>query len=321
VCALETFLCPATSRIGTEFPTSPAMPKCHYGGSCTFINGKCKWCRADDVITEQSHDRAASSHVEAFRPARPARPALIRSTCNPTLAMSVFLDANILTVLAPSSSRSFESLCAITRLLSATAGLFRLRNEVGRKPGTSLRADFRDHLGPCESGIVSYDGAKVSAPAICAAAADGDLREVRVLLAAGASVNSADQGGRRSALSWACVKGEVQIAQLLLAMGADVHQESGDVGEAGPELTRYNSWTPLHLAAAREGSVELVKLLLRMKANANGQPYTQTPTPLYVAQQTHGRLSEAVALLREQCLFQALGGSPGLTRAALSKMC
>lgn len=112
-----------------------------------------------------------------------------------------------------------------------------------------------------------------------------DFDDVRQLLAMGSSVNSMDQGGGRSALDWACANGDTALATLLVRSGGDVNHASGDYGVDGRQLTRYNTWTPLHLAA-EACNKEVVTMLLGAGASVNG-PSSCTPTPLSIASRHH----------------------------------
>jgi len=240
---------------------------------------------------------------------------VIKSTCDVQKTMAVLLDCNILNRVLEfvqswkRSKRSsveperlelaFLELCATTRLLSSCADLVAV--DVAFRLLKRFRADVSGPLGVANSSCVVYYGSTgVSAPQICGAAAQGDMLEVRQQLAAGASVNCVDNGAQRSALGWACAQGHVQVANLLITMQADVNQQSGDFSGSGALITRYNQWTPLHLAAAHGNSAELVQLLLKGRADVNGARFNQTPTPLNLTlKKGNGRGSKVVELLKQ----------------------
>jgi hypothetical protein len=71
---------------------------------------------------------------------------------------------------------------------------------------------------------------------IADAAQSRDLAAVKKLLKEGADVNAA-QGDGMTALHWAALNGDAEIAQMLLYAGANVSAK-----------TRLGGYTPLHLA-------------------------------------------------------------------------
>ncbi len=101
------------------------------------------------------------------------------------------------------------------------------------------------------------------------AAMDNDPAAVRELLDAGAEVN-APRGDGMTALHWAAVHGNAEIARLLLEAGAE------------PEAaTRLGAHRPLHVAS-REGNAEIVALLVEAGADAGALTETGA-TPLHFA--------------------------------------
>ncbi len=101
------------------------------------------------------------------------------------------------------------------------------------------------------------------------AAMSGDIVEVRRLLSAGEDVNEA-QGDGMTALHWAALQGEVELAELLIEAEASL--------EAG---TRVGQHTPLHVAS-RAGRAGVVEVLLRAGGEANARTATGA-TPLHFA--------------------------------------
>jgi ankyrin repeat protein len=106
-------------------------------------------------------------------------------------------------------------------------------------------------------GIVCLTAA-VAAVAPTAPVADAamarDATAVRTLLKSGGDVNAA-QGDGMTALHWAASNGDLALARMLLAAGANVRA-----------TTRINAYTPLFLAS-REGNGEIVAALLAAGAN------------------------------------------------------
>ncbi|MEP7119260.1 MAG: ankyrin repeat domain-containing protein, partial [Acidobacteriota bacterium] len=111
------------------------------------------------------------------------------------------------------------------------------------------------------------------APAARGSVADavmnGDAAAVRTLLRAGADVNAA-QGDGMTALHWAALKNEPEIAEMLLFAGAN-----------HAAVTRLGVYTPLHLAA-RAGSAPIVAALIAAGADVRVRATTGT-TPLMLA--------------------------------------
>ncbi|MBC8471713.1 MAG: ankyrin repeat domain-containing protein [Planctomycetes bacterium] len=108
------------------------------------------------------------------------------------------------------------------------------------------------------------------------AVADGDIEQVKLLIAKGADVNAKDKRGYapqapgQTPLFHAASGGHKEIAILLIAHGADVNAKMAD-----------HSWTPL-LDAACAGHAQVVKVLLENGAKVDvGDNYGYTP--LYYA--------------------------------------
>ena len=101
------------------------------------------------------------------------------------------------------------------------------------------------------------------------AARQGDRDGLRSLLKQGADVN-ASQGDGMTALHWAAYNRDLEMGQMLIYAGANVHA-----------ATRINSITPLFMAA-KNGSAPLIEALLGAGADANSTLTTGT-TPLMAA--------------------------------------
>ena len=136
------------------------------------------------------------------------------------------------------------------------------------------------------------------------AAMRGDRQAVRELLADGSDVN-APQGDGMTALHWASERGDVELARMLLAAGAAVESTTRIGGYAPLHLAARSGSTevakllleaaadpmvaaqgtgatPLHLAAA-SGDPELVALLLERGADPNARDRDWGQTPLVFA--------------------------------------
>ena len=114
------------------------------------------------------------------------------------------------------------------------------------------------------------------------AAARGDLEAVRSLVKGGADVNAA-QGDGMTALHWAAVNGDAEMAEILIHVPASV--------SAVTSLGRY---TPLHLASVG-GHARVVKALLAEGADPNALTSTGAVTALQFA--AGSGIVEAVAAL------------------------
>jgi ankyrin repeat protein len=148
-------------------------------------------------------------------------------------------------------------------------------------------------------------GADVNAPfsaagdtALMMAARTGKTDAIRVLVEAGANVNAKESWGGTTALMWAVSEGHGDAARMLIGAGADVNTRSNYVAAANgrgfegrtPVASRTDAkaeefasgWlTPLTLAA-REGDVEMARVLVNAGADVNA-PAGDGKTPLAVA--------------------------------------
>ncbi len=149
-------------------------------------------------------------------------------------------------------------------------------------------------------------GSICMADAIHDAANAGNLAEMRRLIDADPKVVNAQLPTGATALLWACIRGQVEVARLLVERGADVDIPQGD------------GWSPLH-AAVTDGNdaahVELTRLLLDHKAkigitNVNGL------TPLHVAAQKGN--TSTMQLLLDRGADIHVKDKKGLTPLALA---
>jgi uncharacterized protein len=97
------------------------------------------------------------------------------------------------------------------------------------------------------------------------AAARGDREAVKALLKSAADVNAA-QGDGMTALHWASMNGDAELAQMLIVAGANVKA-----------TTRLGSYTPLYLAS-QQGHGKIVQALIKSGADLKaGTPNGTTP--------------------------------------------
>ena len=116
------------------------------------------------------------------------------------------------------------------------------------------------------------------------AAMQGERASVRSLLRQGGDVNAA-QGDGMTALHWAAVKSDVEMAEMLLYAGANVKA-----------TTRLGAYTPLFLAA-KSGHPAMIETLLEARADLNASTTTGA-TPLMMAAASGS--VEAVTLLLDE---------------------
>jgi ankyrin repeat protein len=109
-----------------------------------------------------------------------------------------------------------------------------------------------------------------SGQAAAEAARQNDLAAVRALVKQGADVNAA-LGDGMTALHWAAVNGNAELAEVLVYAGANV----------GP-VTRLGDYTPLHLASKGDHA-GVVRVLVGAGANVKATTSTGGATPLHFA--------------------------------------
>ncbi|MGD9906509.1 MAG: ankyrin repeat domain-containing protein [Vicinamibacterales bacterium] len=123
--------------------------------------------------------------------------------------------------------------------------------------------------GACGALMLAVSVVAQSAAPVADAAMQGDRAAVRTLLQQGRDVNTA-QGDGMTALHWAAMKNDVELAQMLVYAGANVKA-----------TTRLGANTPL-VIAARTGNAGVVEVLLKAGADASAATTTGT-TPLMLA--------------------------------------
>jgi ankyrin repeat protein len=129
---------------------------------------------------------------------------------------------------------------------------------------------------------------------IAAAAEKKDAAAVRKLIKDGADVNGA-QGDGMTALHWAALNGDAELAQLLLFAGANVGAK-----------TRIGGYTPLHLAA-QVGHANVIAPLVAAGAPVTAATATGATALMHAA---HSGSTDAVRILIEN------GADPNVTETA-----
>jgi len=121
--------------------------------------------------------------------------------------------------------------------------------------------------------------------ALMMAARTGTTDAVRMLIEAGADVNATENWGGTTPLMWAVAEGHVDAARLLIAAGADANARSHYVAAANgrgfegrtpianrtdPKSEEFASgWLSPLMLAAREGRIELARVLTSAGADVN----------------------------------------------------
>ena len=160
-------------------------------------------------------------------------------------------------------------------------------------------------------------GARETAP-VAAAAQSRDVATVRALLKQGADVNAA-QGDGMTALHWAALNGDAELASMLLYAGANWRA-----------MTRLGAYLPIHLAA-QAGAAPIVEVLLAAGADASVRTATGA-TPLMLAATSGSAKAVDVLLARgvdvnatesahgqTALMFAAAAGRSEVVRTLLSR--
>jgi ankyrin repeat protein len=112
-------------------------------------------------------------------------------------------------------------------------------------------------------------GTRAAVSPIADAAARGDREAVKALLKNAADVNAA-QGDGMTALHWAAMNGDADLAQMLIVAGANIKA-----------TTRLGTYTPLYLAS-QQGHGKVIQALIKAGADVKAGTPNGT-TPLMVA--------------------------------------
>src|SRR5688500_362713 len=133
---------------------------------------------------------------------------------------------------------------------------------------------------------------------IANAAMNGDTEPVRALLKRGLDVNEA-QGDGTTALHWAAIKGDAELAQMLLFAGAN-HRAT----------TRLGAYTPLYLAAKGGHSAVVAALLA---AGADPKTLTSNGTTALMIAAAAGDTRTITSLVENGSDVNARDGAKGET--------
>lgn len=130
----------------------------------------------------------------------------------------------------------------------------------------------------------------------------GSTEGVQLLISAGADVNAREKSREQSALMWAAAQGHVAVARLLVNAGADLEARSkvrpqlmfanasnGGAFDQGV-MEQLGGYSPL-LFAARNGDIEMARLLLSAEANIEGVAGNGSSPLVVAAHSGHGELA------------------------------
>ena len=188
----------------------------------------------------------------------------------------------------------------ITKLLISNGARFGDGDKTWLSIAEKMDIPELKELAPTTSDDENKEQPKESAT-LHQAAADGNLDQVKKLLATGADINAKDGDGK-TPLHLAARAGNREIAMLLIDKGADINAPG--------------RWTarPLH-TAAWEGHVELVKLLIARGADVNTWQ-EDSWTPLHsAAHQGHKEVAEILIVSGVDVNVRREGGTPLHTAA------
>jgi len=142
--------------------------------------------------------------------------------------------------------------------------------------------------------------------AIIEAASDGDLGQVQELLDTGVDVDTRSDDAGTTPLGWACVRGDIAMAEMLLEHGAD------------PNIVNVHGVRPIHVAIEK-APYEIIAMLLDANADASAA-WEGGQRPLHIAAKA-GRADVAAALIAHGADVDAAedDGARPLHHAALGR--
>ncbi|MGH9319064.1 MAG: ankyrin repeat domain-containing protein [Vicinamibacteria bacterium] len=161
-----------------------------------------------------------------------------------------------------------------------------------------LRATLLAALGGTALLAASPGDLPTDKTPVADAARAGDRESVRTLLQQGGDVNAA-QGDGMTALHWAALAGDVELADMLLYAGANVKAS-----------TRLGAYTPL-LMATKSGQGSMVSTLLSAGADPNAATTSGTTSLMLAA--ASGNVDAVTRLLDAGASIDALESSMGQT--------
>ena len=161
---------------------------------------------------------------------------------------------------------------------------------------------------------------------IMTASRSGTVAGVQALIAAGADVNARESSRNQTALMWAAAQGHVEVARLLIRAGAELEARSkvrprlmyvdatnGGAFDQGA-MENLGGYSAL-LFAARQGDVEMARLLLNAGADIDGLAGNGT-SPLVVAAHS-GHTALAIELLNRGADANSMGAGYTALHAAI----
>ncbi len=161
---------------------------------------------------------------------------------------------------------------------------------------------------------------------IMTASRSGTVAGVNSLIAAGAEVNVREDSRHQTALMWAAAQGHVEVGRALIEAGADLEARSkvrpmlmfADATNGGAfdqgVTENLGGYSPL-LFAAREGHLEMARLLLNSGADVDGVAGNGS-SPLVVAAHS-GHTELAIELLERGANANSMGAGYTALHAAI----
>lgn len=147
-------------------------------------------------------------------------------------------------------------------------------------------------------GMSAWLAAATQNAPVAEAAMNRDQAAVKALIKDAADVNAA-QGDGMTALHWAAMHGDLELAQMLIYAGANVKAS-----------TRIGAYTPLYLAS-QQGSAGVIEALIKAGSDPKAGTTNET-TPLMVAAQA-GKTEAVKALIDGGADVNAKDGVRGQT--------
>jgi len=177
-----------------------------------------------------------------------------------------------------------------------------------------------------EAGADANHALQMNETPIMTASRSGSVDGVRALIAAGADINSKESSRAQTALMWATAQGHVEVVRVLINAGADLEARTkvrprlmfADATNGGAfdqgVMENLGGYSAL-LFAARQGEVEIARLLLNAGADIDSQAGNGT-SPLVVAAHS-GHSALAQMLLEEGADANSLGAGYTALHAAI----
>ena len=220
-----------------------------------------------------------------------------------------------------------EDMDMVTALLEAGADVNAV-NRLGASPlyiaAKSGHGDLMARL--LDAGADPDRALQMNETPIMTASRSGTVAGVQALIAAGADVNARENSRHQTALMWAAAQGHVEVARSLIRAGAELEARSKvrpmlmyvdatNGGAFDQGVTENLGGYSALLFAARQGDVEITRLLLNAGADIDGLAGNGT-SPLVVAAHS-GHTALAIELLNQGADANSMGAGYTALHAAI----